>query len=71
MVNPTSNTASVFISFYLTLTIQLTPEVEQGVFRTRLDLLSTDIRMEKGAFPSAWNVFVQDLVRGELGSPSC
>lgn len=55
----------MFVSLYLTLTIQLIPEVGDGIFRTQVNLLSTDIRMEDGAFPSAWNEFVQDLVKGK------
>ncbi|CAD5219796.1 unnamed protein product [Bursaphelenchus okinawaensis] len=66
VVNPTTNTDSVFVSLYLTLTIQLMPEVNDGIFRTQVNLLSTDIRMEEGAFPSAWNEFVQDLVKGMI-----
>jgi hypothetical protein len=65
-VNPTLAKNSVFISLYLTLKIQLIPKVENGVFRTQINLLNTSIEMEQGAFPSAWNVFVQDLVRGEF-----
>ncbi|KAI6175966.1 hypothetical protein M3Y97_00747800 [Aphelenchoides bicaudatus] len=63
VVNPTLAKNSVFISLYLTLKIQVIPKVENGVFRTQINLLNTSIEMEKGAFPSAWNVFVQDLVR--------
>ena len=64
VVNPVRNVTSVFVSFYLTLNIQLTPRIENGIFKTQVDLLDTQIKMEKGAFPSSWNFFVQDLVKG-------
>jgi len=66
VVNPIRNVTSVFVSFYLTLNIQLTPRIENGIFKTQVDLLDTQIRMEKGAFPSSWNFFVQDLVKGMI-----
>jgi len=47
----------------LTLTVQLIPKVENGVFRTQINLLNTSTEIEEGAFPRAWNVFVQDLVQ--------
>uniref|UniRef100_A0AC34QJC0 Lipid-binding serum glycoprotein C-terminal domain-containing protein n=1 Tax=Panagrolaimus sp. JU765 TaxID=591449 RepID=A0AC34QJC0_9BILA len=63
VVNPVRNVTSVFVSFYLTLNIQLNPRIENGIFKTQVDLLETNITMEKGAFPSSWNFFVQDLVK--------
>ncbi|KAE9556046.1 hypothetical protein FO519_000680 [Halicephalobus sp. NKZ332] len=66
VVNPIRNVTSVFVSFYLTLNIQLTPRIEDGIFKTQVDLLDTQIKMEKGAFPSSWNFFVQDLVKGMI-----
>uniref|UniRef100_A0A7E4W8X6 Chorein_N domain-containing protein n=1 Tax=Panagrellus redivivus TaxID=6233 RepID=A0A7E4W8X6_PANRE len=66
VVNPVRNVTSVFVSFYLTLNIQLTPKVESGIFKTQVDLLDTNIKMERGAFPSSWNFFVQDLVKGMI-----
>lgn len=66
VVNPLTNATSVFVSFYLTLNIQLSPKVENGVFKTQVDLLDTQIKMENGAFPSHWNAFVQDLVKGYI-----
>jgi len=64
VVNPSRSKNSILISFYITLTIQVIPKVENGVFRTQVNLLNTSIEMEKGAFPKAWNIFVEDLVRG-------
>uniref|UniRef100_A0A914EDH1 Uncharacterized protein n=1 Tax=Acrobeloides nanus TaxID=290746 RepID=A0A914EDH1_9BILA len=66
VVNPSRNVTSVFVSFYLFLNVQLLPKIENGIFRTRVELLDTQIKMEKGAFPSSWNFFVQDLTRGMI-----
>jgi hypothetical protein len=66
VVNPVRNVTSVFVSFYLTLNIQLAPTIENGIFKTQVDLLDTQIKMERGAFPSSWNFFVQDLVKGMI-----
>lgn len=62
--NPSQQKTAVFVSFQLTLSVQLIPKIEDGIFRTAVDLLETDIKMEKGAFPNGWNTFVQDLVKG-------
>ncbi|KAI6236545.1 hypothetical protein M3Y95_00169100 [Aphelenchoides besseyi] len=63
VVNPTSNIQSVFISFSsLNITVQVLPQIEDGTFRTQINLLNTSIKVGIGAFPSAWNVFIQDLV---------
>lgn len=64
VVNPSRNVDAVFINFALTLHIRLAPKIDNGVFRTQVDLLDTEIQMEKGAFPYGWNFFVQDLVKG-------
>ncbi|KAI1704494.1 hypothetical protein Ddc_16136 [Ditylenchus destructor] len=66
VVNPSRNVDAVFVNFALSLAIQLTPSVENGIFRTHVDLLDTDIRMEEGAFPAGWRGFVQDLVKGMI-----
>uniref|UniRef100_A0A915D1E7 Uncharacterized protein n=1 Tax=Ditylenchus dipsaci TaxID=166011 RepID=A0A915D1E7_9BILA len=63
VVNPSRNIDAVFINFALTLSIRLTPQIENGIFRTEVDLLETDIRMEDGAFPNGWKGFLQDLVK--------
>lgn len=64
VVNPSRNVDAVFINFALTLHIRMAPQIENGVFRTQVDLLDTEIQMEEGAFPYGWNAFVQDLVKG-------
>lgn len=66
VINPSQQKTAVFVSFQLTLSVQLVPKIEDGIFRTAVDLLETDIKMEKGAFPNGWNTFVQDLVKGMI-----
>jgi hypothetical protein len=65
VVNPSLSKNSVLINFFLTLKVQIIPTVEDGVFRTQINLFNTSTEIQKGAFPDAWNVFVQDLVRGK------
>lgn len=52
------------VNFTLTLSIQLTPIIEKGTFRTQVNLLDTDIRMQEGPFPNAWISAIQDLTKG-------
>lgn len=65
-MNPSRNVDAVFVNFALTLHIRLLPKIQNGIFRTQVDLLDTEIRMEDGAFPPIWKTFVQDLVKGMI-----
>ncbi|CAJ0565690.1 unnamed protein product, partial [Mesorhabditis spiculigera] len=67
VVNADRNVTSVFVSFVLKIQAQLQPTFDNGVLRTLVQLLDTDIKMEEsGAFPGNWGLFMQDLMRGMI-----
>uniref|UniRef100_A0A0N5AN04 Fatty-acid and retinol-binding protein 1 n=1 Tax=Syphacia muris TaxID=451379 RepID=A0A0N5AN04_9BILA len=66
VVNPDRNVTSVFVSMTLFINAELRPVIDSGTIRTMVQLLDTDVVMEKGAFPPAWTNFVQDLVKGMI-----
>ncbi|KHN86011.1 hypothetical protein Tcan_09501 [Toxocara canis] len=66
VVNPDRNVTSVFVSMILTINAELRPAFDSGTLRTQVQLLDTNVLMEKGAFPPTWSFFVQDLVRGMI-----
>ncbi|CAB3409617.1 unnamed protein product [Caenorhabditis bovis] len=66
VVNPHRNVTSVFVSLVLTIQAGLTPSFDNGTLRTGVELLDTKIAMKKGAFPKAWGLFMEDLIRGMI-----
>ncbi|WKY05562.1 hypothetical protein Q1695_006065 [Nippostrongylus brasiliensis] len=66
VVNPDRNLTSVFVSFVLTIEAEIRPSFDGGILRTLVQLLDTDIKMEVGAFPKSWGIFMQDLMRGMI-----
>ncbi|KAK6036806.1 hypothetical protein COOONC_25689, partial [Cooperia oncophora] len=64
VVNPDRNLTSVFVSFVLTIQAEMrTVQFDEGILRTLVQLLDTNIEMEVGAFPKSWGIFMQDLMR--------
>uniref|UniRef100_A0A914ZV50 Fatty-acid and retinol-binding protein 1 n=1 Tax=Parascaris univalens TaxID=6257 RepID=A0A914ZV50_PARUN len=66
VVNPDRNVTSVFVSMVLTINAELRPTFDSGTLRTQVQLLDTNVIMERGAFPPSWSFFVQDLMRGMI-----
>ncbi len=65
VVNPERNVTTVFMAFVIQVTAQLRPTVDNGTIRTMVQLLDTNIKLEKGVFPPTWSLFVQDLMKGK------
>ncbi len=52
------------MSFVLNLQAEIVPIVDDGTLKAKVNLVNAPVKVDAGAFPSQWNFFVQDLVRG-------
>ncbi|PAV76555.1 hypothetical protein WR25_05645 [Diploscapter pachys] len=66
VINPIKNVSTVFVALVLTIQAELRPTFDNGALRTLVQLLDTNIEMQKGAFPKNWALFMGDLIRGMI-----